>query len=290
MLAEGRLTNVRLEEIGTHAGDVADVVANIVGDDGRVVGVILVDVLLDLADEVRADVRGLGVDAAGDAGEEGDGGGAEAEAGEALHHLGRVREEVRQERVARRRAGEAEADDGKAHDGAGGEGDGEAVVEGALLAGGLVAGARGGGLGVAVGRDDHAPPARRGRERRAGDERRRDRNRRRERVHLGGVVEEAEEGARERQDEDGEERILRRQERDRAVADLLGEHVDLRDANVGARRVRPDLCVEEEDEEEREAGRRERGRGGLKRRDRQQVGHGFLSPRPRGRRCDRGTA
>ena len=53
-------------------GDVADVVADVVGDRGRVARVVLGDAGLDLADEVGADVGGLGVDAAADAGEQGD--------------------------------------------------------------------------------------------------------------------------------------------------------------------------------------------------------------------------
>ena len=59
--------DVRLEEVGAHAGDVADVVTDVVGDGGRVARVVLGDARLDLADEVGADVGGLGVDAAADA-------------------------------------------------------------------------------------------------------------------------------------------------------------------------------------------------------------------------------
>ena len=73
-----------LEEVGAHAGDVADVVAHVVGDGRRVARVVLGDARLHLAGEVRADVRGLGVDAAAHAAEHGDGGAAEAEAGDAL--------------------------------------------------------------------------------------------------------------------------------------------------------------------------------------------------------------
>ena len=69
---------VGLEEVGTHAGDVADVVADVVGDGGRVAGVVLGNARFDLADEVGADVGGLGVDAAADAGEQGDRRSAEA--------------------------------------------------------------------------------------------------------------------------------------------------------------------------------------------------------------------
>ena len=53
-------------------GAVADVVAHEVGDDGRVARVVLGDAGLDLADEVGADVGGLGVDAAAELREERD--------------------------------------------------------------------------------------------------------------------------------------------------------------------------------------------------------------------------
>ena len=42
----------RLEEIGNHAGDVADVVTDVVGDGGGVARVVLRDVRLHLADEI----------------------------------------------------------------------------------------------------------------------------------------------------------------------------------------------------------------------------------------------
>ena len=57
---------VRLEQVGGHAGAVADVVADVVGDGRRVAGVVLGDAGLDLADEVGADVGRLGEDAAAD--------------------------------------------------------------------------------------------------------------------------------------------------------------------------------------------------------------------------------
>ena len=62
----------RLEEVGAAAGAVADVVADEVGDDGRVARVVFGDAGFDLADEVGADVGGLGVDTAAELGEEGD--------------------------------------------------------------------------------------------------------------------------------------------------------------------------------------------------------------------------
>ena len=74
------VTSYALEDVGGHAGAVADVVADQVGDDGRVARVVLGDVLLDLADQVGADVGGLGVDAAADPHEQGQQRAAEAEA------------------------------------------------------------------------------------------------------------------------------------------------------------------------------------------------------------------
>ena len=71
--------DVALVDVCAHAGDVADVVTDVVGDDARVTGVVLGDVRFDLADDVGADVGGLGVDAAADAREERDRGSAHRE-------------------------------------------------------------------------------------------------------------------------------------------------------------------------------------------------------------------
>ena len=78
---------VGLEQVGGHAGAVADVVADVVGDGRRVAGVVLGDPDLDLADQVGTDVSGLGEDAAADPHEHRQQGGAEAEA---LQHRGGV--------------------------------------------------------------------------------------------------------------------------------------------------------------------------------------------------------
>ena len=76
----------RAEEVGRHAGDVAHVVAHVVGDGGGVARVVLGDVELSLAHQIGADVGGLGVDAAAHAAEHGDGGAAKAVARDAVHH------------------------------------------------------------------------------------------------------------------------------------------------------------------------------------------------------------
>ncbi len=76
---------VGLEQVGGHTGAVTHVVADVVGDGGGVARVILGDVLLDLADQVGADIGGLGEDAAANSHEHGEQRGTEAEA---LQHLG----------------------------------------------------------------------------------------------------------------------------------------------------------------------------------------------------------
>ena len=80
----------RLEEVGTTTRAVADVVAHQVRDDRRVARVVLGDTGLDLADEVSADVGGLGVDTAAELGEQRHEAGAEAEADDQERRAGRV--------------------------------------------------------------------------------------------------------------------------------------------------------------------------------------------------------
>ena len=78
---------VGLEQVGGHAGAVADVVADVVGDHRRVAGIVLGDPGLDLADQVGADVGGLGEDAAAEPGEDGDQRATEAEADQRVDRL-----------------------------------------------------------------------------------------------------------------------------------------------------------------------------------------------------------
>ena len=115
---------VRLEQVGGHAGAVADVVADVVGDHGRVARVVLGDAGLDLADEVGADVGGLREDAAAEPGEDGDERAAEGEAEEVVDgRLGRVVERSGQEPVVPGDAEETETDDEEPRHGAGPERD-----------------------------------------------------------------------------------------------------------------------------------------------------------------------
>ena len=74
--------DIGFEQIGGHAGAVADIVADVVGDHRRVAWIVLGNSGLDLADEVGADVGGLGEDAAAETGEDRNQRGAERERGE----------------------------------------------------------------------------------------------------------------------------------------------------------------------------------------------------------------
>ena len=149
---------VGLEEVGRHAGAVADVVADVVGDHGRVARIVLGDARLDLPDEVGADVGRLREDAAAEAREDRDQRAAEGEADQVVDRRAlRVVEAVREDRVVAGDAEEAEADDEEAGDRAGAEGDVQRGLEPAA--------GRLGGAGVRAHGDVHADEAGRGRER-----------------------------------------------------------------------------------------------------------------------------
>jgi hypothetical protein len=82
---------IGLEEVGGHAGAVADVVAHVVGDHRRVARIVLGDAGFDLADEVGADVGALGEDAAAQSREDRDERAAEAEPDERMDDVREVR-------------------------------------------------------------------------------------------------------------------------------------------------------------------------------------------------------
>ena len=70
---------IGLEQVGRHAGAVADIVADVIGDRCRVARIVLGNAGFDLADQVAADIGALGEDAAAETGEDRDQRGAEAE-------------------------------------------------------------------------------------------------------------------------------------------------------------------------------------------------------------------
>jgi hypothetical protein len=128
---------IGLEQVGGHAGAVADIVADIVGDRGRIARIIFRNAGFDLADEVAADVGALGEDTAAETGEDRDQRSAEAERHESVDHFTVVAEishRADQRRKVNRDTEQGEAGNQHAGDSAGLEGDietgGQAVRRG----------------------------------------------------------------------------------------------------------------------------------------------------------------
>ena len=135
-----------LEKISTHTGDITNVVTNVVGDGGRVAGIIFRNVGFNLTDKIGADVSGLGVDTTGDTRKEGNGGGAETETREVTNGITHVDDRTghratvgTSDNAAVLRGGkdveedgqteDTVRDDGEAHDGTTGERDLESLVQ-----------------------------------------------------------------------------------------------------------------------------------------------------------------
>ena len=113
---------VGLEQVRGHAGAVADVVADVVGDHGRVARIVFGNAGFDLADEVGADVGALGEDAAAETREDRDQRAAEGEADQRVQRC-LVADRAAQQREVAGDADQAEADDQHAGDGAAAERD-----------------------------------------------------------------------------------------------------------------------------------------------------------------------
>ena len=243
---------VALEEVGGHAGAVADVVADVVGDGGRVAGVVLGDARLDLADEVGADVGRLGEDAAADAQEQGEQRAAEAEPDE---DRGRG---VLEDHDDDGGAEQAEADGEHAGDAAGAERD-------LQRAGQRARPGRGGGADVAAHREAHADePGEAGQEA-AGDERQRPeqprlrerearRRVRRRQQRLRDLGRRDEHDDRERDEDDGDRLELAPQVGHRALLDRRGDLDHRRRALVGGEDAAHEVEADSEGEQ--------RGHGG----------------------------
>ena len=156
---------IGLEQVGRHAGAIADIVADIVGDGRGIARIILRDAGLDLADEVAAHIGALGEDAAAKAGEDRDQRCAESERHERVDDGAVVgRQMPRADQIAEIEgdAEKREAGDQKPGNGAGLERELEAVGERADR--GL------GGADIGAHRDVHADEAGGTREHRADQE------------------------------------------------------------------------------------------------------------------------
>ena len=113
---------VGLEQVGSHASTIADVVADVVRDGRRVARIVLGNAGLDLADQVTADVRTLGEDAAAETSEDRDQRSAEAERNQRVDHGAGIRSKTHragQNRVVDRDAEQRETGDEHAGDRAG---------------------------------------------------------------------------------------------------------------------------------------------------------------------------
>ena len=111
---------IGFEKVGSHAGAIADIVADVVGDDGRVARIIFGNAGFDLTHEIGTDVGALGEDAAAETREDRDQRGAEGQRDQRFEDRPRIFDpQARaQEEVVESHAEEAETDDQHAGDGA----------------------------------------------------------------------------------------------------------------------------------------------------------------------------
>ena len=157
--------DIGFEQVGRHAGAIADIVAHIVGDDRGVARIVLRYAGLDLAHQVGADIGRLGEDAAAQPRENGDERCAERQRDQAVDHqpvIGRMAGGARQipEEAADREQRQSRHQ--HAGDGACAEGDGEAALQRSAR--------RFGGADIGAHRNGHADEAGRARQDRADQE------------------------------------------------------------------------------------------------------------------------
>lgn len=112
------------KQIGAHTSDVTHVVTHVVGDDTRVTGIVLGNSFLHLADQVCADISGLGVDTTAHTTEHGDGRATQPVTRDGVHeHLSHLQVGVLLVEDAKRNEQDKQCQAGqsKAHDRAGTE-------------------------------------------------------------------------------------------------------------------------------------------------------------------------
>ena len=117
---------IGLEQIGGHAGAIADIVADIVGDGRRIAWIVLGDSGFDLADQIAADVGALGENAAAQPGEDRDQRGAETERHHGIDDGAVIRRQMQragEEAEIKRHAKERQPGHQEPGDGAGAEGE-----------------------------------------------------------------------------------------------------------------------------------------------------------------------
>src|SRR5512133_3589619 len=141
---------IGFEQVGGHTGTVADIVAHVVGNHGRVAGVILRNTGLDLTDQVGTDVSALGEDTAAQTGKDGDQRSAETEADQLCDHvLDRcARHQLGQDHVVTGNAQQSQTNHQHTGDGATLEGNVECFVDTGFC--------RFGGAHIGANRNEHA--------------------------------------------------------------------------------------------------------------------------------------
>ncbi len=153
-------TAIGLKDVGSHARHVANVVADVIGDDARIARIVLGNAGLDLADQVRADVGALGEDSAADTIKQRDHAGAHAETVDAMRRLGIGAEHE----IQRAETEQAQRGQHEAHHRAAVKGDRERFARTEFVC-------RGRRAHIGARRGVHAEEAREGRAERAGQER-----------------------------------------------------------------------------------------------------------------------
>lgn len=114
---------IGFKEVGRHAGAVADVVTDVVGDHRRVARIVFGNAGFDLADQIGADVGALGEDAAPQPRENRDQRGAEGQADQRVQRLFHRQAHLQQQCVVAGHAQQAQPDHQHAGDRAAAEGD-----------------------------------------------------------------------------------------------------------------------------------------------------------------------
>ena len=142
---------VGFKDVGGHAGAVADIITDVIGDGGGVTRVVLFQFGFDLANEIGPDVGRFGVDAPAEPGKHADEGGTEGEAGETVDG-GTEAEIFGSNHVEGADGEESQGDDEQAGN--------SAPVEGVAEGGGTTEGGGLGGADVGHDGDPHSGKAR----------------------------------------------------------------------------------------------------------------------------------
>ena len=93
-------THKRLEKIGSHSGNVSNVIPYVISNDSGIARVVLWNTSLDFADKIGSYICGLGVDSASDTGKKGYGTSSKSESTKRLDRInGRLRKEKKKKKI-----------------------------------------------------------------------------------------------------------------------------------------------------------------------------------------------